>query len=72
MIGGVIGSRDFSFDLYGDSVNMASAVEQAGEADRINISAYTYGLVQDKYDCEYRGKIPIKDGRMIDMYFVNL
>ena len=71
VIGGVIGSRDFYFDLYGDSVNLASAVEQAGAPDKINISAYTYGLVQGKFDCEHRGKIEIKDGRMIDMYFVN-
>lgn len=71
VIGGVIGSRNFYFDLYGDSVNLASAVEQAGAPDKINISAYTYGLVQGKYDCEHRGKIEIKDGRRIDMYFVN-
>ena len=71
VIGGVIGSRDFSFDLYGDSVNLASAVEKAGVADKINVSAYTYGLLLGTYDCEYRGKIEIKDGRMIGMYFVN-
>ncbi len=70
VIGGVIGSRDLSFDLYGDTVNLASAVEQAGAADKINISAYTYGLVHEKIACEYRGKIEIKDKRMIDMYFV--
>ncbi len=71
VIGGVIGNRDLLFDLYGDTVNLASAVEQAGEPDKINISAYTYGLIQESYDCKYRGKIEIKDGRMIDMYFVN-
>ena len=71
VIGGVIGSKDLSFDLYGDTVNLTSAIEQAGEAGKINISAYTYGLVQHKFDCKYRGKIEIKDKRMIDMYFVN-
>ena len=71
VIGGILGKRILSFDLYGDTVNLASAVEQAGEINKINISAYTYALVQDIIPCEYRGRIEIKDKRMIDMYFVN-
>jgi class 3 adenylate cyclase len=71
VIGGTIGSKDLTFDLYGDTVNLASAVEQAGEPGKINISAYTYELIQNEIGCDYRGKIVIKDKRLIDMYFVD-
>ncbi len=71
VVGGVIGRDKLTFDIWGDTVNLASAVEQASEVNRINISAYTFGLIQDEIPCEYRGKINIKDKRMIDMYFVN-
>jgi len=71
VVGGVLGRNKLTFDLWGDTVNLASAIEQAGEANKINLSAYTYALIQDTISCEYRGKIEIKDKRMIDMYFVN-
>ncbi len=70
VVGGVIGSQNLSFDLWGDTVNLASRIESSGLVNEINISSYTHGLISKVYPCEYRGKIEIKDKRKIDMYFV--
>lgn len=70
VVGGVIGSQNLSFDLWGDTVNLASRIEGSGSANEINISSYTHDLIRHNFQCEYRGKIEIKDKRKIDMYFV--
>ena len=70
VIAGVVGTRKFAFDVWGDTVNLASRMESAGEVDRINISAYTFHLVQAEFDCRYRGKVAAKGKGEVDMYFV--
>ena len=40
------------------------------EADRINISQSTYESIREHFECEYRGRIPVKNAGKIDMYFV--
>ena len=70
VIAGVVGSRKFAYDIWGDTVNMASLMEQHGEAGAINISESTYSLVRDRYDCKPRGKIEVKSKGGVDMFFV--
>ncbi len=70
VISGTIGRKKLSFDIWGDSVNIASRMESSGIAGKINISGVTYELVKDFFDCEYRGKMPIKYKGETDMYFV--
>lgn len=70
VVGGTIGSEKIGFDLWGDTVNIASRVESKSEANQINISSATYELIKDKFDCEYRGFIEVKGNREIEMYFV--
>lgn len=67
---GVVGKRKYAFDVWGDTVNIASRMESAGEAGRVNVSAYTYDLIRADYDCEYRGKLDAKGKGQVDMYFV--
>ena len=67
---GVIGKKKFSYDIFGDTVNIAARVESAGEAGRINVSAYTYNLIKEEFACTYRGKINAKGKGELDMYFV--
>jgi len=71
VIAGVVGKRKFAYDIWGDAVNMASRLETADEVWKINISAQTYELVKDYFECSYRGKIPVKYKGEIDMYFVD-
>ncbi|EGG20810.1 hypothetical protein DFA_00675 [Cavenderia fasciculata] len=49
---GVIGKKKFTFDLWGDAVNLASRMESLGIPDRVSVSETTYNLVSDKYDFE--------------------
>ena len=70
VVAGVVGKRKYAFDIWGDSVNVASRMESAGETGRVNVSAYTFDLVQDEFACEYRGKVTAKGKGEIDMYFV--
>jgi class 3 adenylate cyclase/CheY-like chemotaxis protein len=71
VIGGVVGLHKFAFDVWGDTVNLASRVETCGEPGRINISGFTYARVKDFFRCEKRGAVRIKDGRDIEMYFID-
>ncbi len=70
VVAGVVGKRKYAFDIWGDTVNVASRMESAGEVGRVNISAYTYDLIQKDFECEYRGKVSAKGKGEIDMYFV--
>ena len=71
VVAGVVGKHKFTFDLWGDTVNLASRMETAGEPGKINISAYTYDLIRNELHATYRGKISIKGKGDIDMYFVD-
>ncbi|NNJ89666.1 MAG: tetratricopeptide repeat protein [Eudoraea sp.] len=71
LVAGVVGSKKFSYDIWGDTVNIASRMEVSSETGRINISEQTYLLVKDTFDCEYRGKKEVKNRGVIKMYFVN-
>ncbi len=70
VIAGVVGTKKFTYDIWGDTVNIASRLESAGSPGQINISAYTYMLVRDHFICEYRGKVSTKGKGELDMYFV--
>ncbi len=70
VVAGVVGKRKYAYDIWGDTVNLASRFESASEPGRVNISAYTYDLVQEEFECEYRGKVDAKGKGAIDMYFV--
>ena len=70
VVSGVVGKRKFAFDIWGDTVNVTSRIENAGEVGRVNVSAYTCHLIQNEFECEYRGKLEVKGKGEIDMYFV--
>ncbi|MBX2868447.1 MAG: AAA family ATPase [Acidiferrobacterales bacterium] len=70
LVAGVVGNRKFAYDIWGETVNTAARMESGSEAGSINISETTYSLVKDKFECEYRGKLPAKNMRDVDMYFV--
>jgi adenylate cyclase len=73
VIGGVIGTKRFLYDLWGDAVNTASRMESHGTAGQIQITRATYELVRDGFDCTPRGTIPIKGkGQMETWYLVGL
>jgi class 3 adenylate cyclase len=70
VIAGVVGHKKLSYDIWGDTVNTASRMESAGEAGKINISGTTYEFVKEFFECDHRGKMPVKYKGELDMYFV--
>ena len=67
---GVVGSKKFAYDIWGDAVNLAQRMEHSSEGGRINISQTTFELVKENFNCQYRGKINAKNKGEMDMYFV--
>lgn len=71
VVAGVVGSKKFAYDIWGDTVNVASRLESNSEPGKINLSETTYRIIQDEFDCEYRGEIEVKNRGKLKMYFLS-
>jgi adenylate cyclase len=60
VVAGVIGRKKFIYDLWGETVNLASRMESHGRSRRIQITHSTYELIKDSFDCEALGVIDVK------------
>jgi adenylate cyclase len=71
VMAGIIGTRKFSYDVWGDAVNLASRLESTGEAERIQVSADARAAMSaDRFDFESRGPIEIKGLGPLETWFL--
>ncbi len=71
VVAGVIGLRKFTYDLWGDAVNVASRMESTGAVGRVHVSEFTAKLLPPEYALENRGVVDVKGVGQMSTFFVN-
>jgi adenylate cyclase len=70
VMAGVIGTRKFAYDVWGDTVNIASRLEAAGRPNAVLASAATIGRLGDGFALEGPCMVPTKDQRLVEGFYV--
>ncbi|WP_216351288.1 adenylate/guanylate cyclase domain-containing protein [Leptolyngbya sp. 'hensonii'] len=70
VVAGVIGTKKFSYDLWGDTVNLASRMESQGQPGKIQVTAATYERLKAQYQFASRGSISIKGKGLVNTYWL--
>lgn len=71
VIAGVVGENKFTFDVWGDAVNIAALMEQNSERGRVNISESTQHRVSQQFQLEDRGLVPTRKKGDLRMFFLS-
>ena len=70
VVAGIIGTKKFSYDLWGDTVNLASRMESHGQPGQIQVSAVTQKLLSAQFICDPAGVLEIKNSAPIAAYLL--
>ncbi len=70
VVGGVVGTRKFFYDVWGDAVNVASRMESTGEPGRIQVTREVYERLKDRFEFEPRGTIDVRGKGKMETWFL--
>jgi adenylate cyclase len=70
IVAGVIGSKRTIYDVWGDTVNVASRMESLSTPGRIHVSDEAYSRLKDRFDFEPRGEIEVKGKGVMATYYL--
>ena len=70
LVAGIVGTKKFAYDIWGDSVNIAARMEQSGVPSHINVSEDVYHEASNHYNFIYRGEVEAKNKGKMKMYLV--
>jgi adenylate cyclase len=70
VIAGVVGKNKYTYDVWGNTVNIASLMERNSSAGRVCITSATYELINGCFDCSFKDTVDITGNGNIDTYFV--
>jgi adenylate cyclase len=71
VIAGVVGKHKFTYDIWGNTVNIAQRVEAAGTPGRISIAESTWQHIKGRFETDARGPVEVKHQISVNMYFLN-
>jgi class 3 adenylate cyclase len=69
LVAGIVGIKKFAYDIWGDTVNVASRMETNGVVGRVNLSGRTYELVREDFRCTHNGRYS-ENNADVEMYLV--
>jgi class 3 adenylate cyclase len=70
VVAGVIGTKKFIYDVWGDTVNVASRMESTGEPSRIQVSGAVESRLRGRFDLVERGVVDVKGKGPMTTYFL--
>jgi adenylate cyclase len=71
VIAGVVGKHKFTYDIWGNTVNLAQRVEAAGAPGRISTAESTWQHIKTRFETDARGAVEVKHQGLVDMYYLN-
>jgi adenylate cyclase len=71
VIAGVVGKHKFTYDIWGNTVNIAQRVEAAGVPGRISIAESTWQHIKTRFETDARGSVEVKHQGLVNMHYLN-